>query len=107
MKRSNFNTMSTDELWLLREKIGSLLVKKVEAEKRELQKRLDELDRKFGNPADAERQRRPHPKVYPKFQNPKQPSQTWTGRGKQPHWVRDLLEAGMSIDDLRISSAIG
>jgi DNA-binding protein H-NS len=76
MKRTNFNAMSTDELWLLREKIGSLLVKKVEAEKRELQERLDELDRKFGNPADAERQRRPHPKVFPKFQNPRQPSQT-------------------------------
>jgi DNA-binding protein H-NS len=94
MKRSDFNTMSTDELWLLREKIGSLLVRKVQAEKRELQERLNELDRKLGNPADAERQRQrqPYPKVFPKFQNPKQPAQTWTGCGKQPHWVRDLLE---------------
>jgi DNA-binding protein H-NS len=43
-----------------------------------------ELGRQFGgSPADLP-QRRPYPKVTPKFKNPQDPSQTWSGRGKQP-----------------------
>jgi DNA-binding protein H-NS len=105
MKHSNFEKMSVDELWTLHERIGSILTTKMEAEKRELENRLSELNRKYGSSSNEDRSRRPYPKVLPKFQNPAQPDQTWAGRGKQPHWVRDLLEAGKSIDDLRISSS--
>jgi DNA-binding protein H-NS len=98
MKQNNFASMSVDELWSLREKTGQILTARIEAEKRQLQERLDEL----GPPADEARERRPYPKVLPKYQNPGQPTQTWAGRGKQPRWVSDMLEAGRSIDDLRI-----
>ncbi len=40
--------------------------------------------------------------VAPKYANPNNPMQTWTGRGKQPHWVRDALNAGASLDDFLI-----
>jgi DNA-binding protein H-NS len=33
------------------------------------------------------RERRPNPKVFPKYRNPKNRSETWTGRGKQPRWL--------------------
>jgi DNA-binding protein H-NS len=96
MKRIDFQSMSVDKLWALHEKIGSMLVTKVEADKRELEKRLGGKDR----PA-----RRPYPKVFPKFQNPEQPGQTWAGRGKQPRWVGELLAAGRTLEDLRIPTA--
>jgi DNA-binding protein H-NS len=102
MKQIDFRAMSLDELWVLHEKIGSLLTTKIEAEKRELEQRLDTLKRKFGHSTNGDRHRRPYPKVLPKFQNPNQPSQTWAGRGRQPRWVGELLKAGRSIDDLRI-----
>lgn len=38
----------------------------------------------------------------PKFFNPQDPSVTWSGRGKQPHWYRDHVAAGRSVDDIRI-----
>jgi len=38
----------------------------------------------------------------PKFANPANPSQTWTGRGRKPGWVVDALKAGKSIDSLAI-----
>src|SRR5437660_12270914 len=38
--------------------------------------------------------RRPYAKVHPKFRNPGPPHQTWSGRGHQPRWVRELLAAG-------------
>lgn len=33
-------------------------------------------------------------KVAPKYRNPANPEQTWTGRGKQPLWVQELNKAG-------------
>jgi DNA-binding protein H-NS len=103
MKHSNFEKMSVDELWTLHERIASILTTKMEAEKRELENRLGELNRKYGSSSNEDRSRRPYPKVLPKFQNPAQPYQTWAGRGRQPRWVSELLRAGTSIDDLRIA----
>lgn len=40
--------------------------------------------------------------VAPKYRNPKNAEQTWTGRGKQPLWVRDALAAGTSLASLAI-----
>jgi DNA-binding protein H-NS len=102
MKQNNFASMSVDALWSLREKTGQILTARIEAKKRQLQERLDELGPRLAPPADEARERRPYPKVLPKFQNPGRPTQTWAGRGKQPRWVSDMLEAGRSIDDLRI-----
>ncbi|GIX35901.1 MAG: DNA-binding protein [Lysobacteraceae bacterium] len=41
-------------------------------------------------------------KVAPKYRNPADPSQTWTGRGKRPLWVQAHLDAGGSLEALRI-----
>lgn len=41
-------------------------------------------------------------KVEPRFRNPADASQQWTGRGRQPKWVKDWLEAGNSIDGLKV-----
>lgn len=40
--------------------------------------------------------------VAPKYANPENTSETWTGRGRQPRWVKGHLDAGGSIDDLII-----
>jgi len=41
-------------------------------------------------------------KVAPKYRNPDNPEQTWTGRGRAPKWVEAHLVAGGSKDDLAI-----
>lgn len=41
-------------------------------------------------------------KIAPKYRNPADAEQTWTGRGRQPVWVREALEAGKTLDDLTI-----
>lgn len=41
-------------------------------------------------------------KGAPKYANPADPSQTWTGRGRQPNWVKAALKAGKALDDLAI-----
>ncbi len=40
--------------------------------------------------------------VRPKFRNPKDPSQTWSGRGGKPQWVLDHLAAGGTMEQLAI-----
>jgi DNA-binding protein H-NS len=38
----------------------------------------------------------------PRYRNPADRSQTWTGRGRQPKWIADALANGESLDDFRI-----
>lgn len=41
-------------------------------------------------------------KVAVQFRNPNNASEQWTGRGRQPLWVRSWVESGKSIDLLRV-----
>ena len=41
----------------------------------------------------------------PKYHNPKNPSQTWTGRGRQPTWIKEAIENGKSLDDFLIAKS--
>jgi DNA-binding protein H-NS len=40
--------------------------------------------------------------VAPKYRNPKDASQTWTGRGKRPRWFQALIDSGKKEGDLLI-----
>lgn len=40
--------------------------------------------------------------VAPKYRNPSNSAETWTGRGKQPHWVRNALASGKTLEQLAI-----
>mgnify|MGYP003624359972 CR=1 FL=1 len=58
-----------------------------------------------GKPAKKERKNKAKavkPKSKPQFANPADPSQTWTGKGRQPNWFRAEVEKGKSPDDMRI-----
>lgn len=41
-------------------------------------------------------------KAAPKYRNPENPEETWTGRGRKPHWVHAALTAGKDISELEI-----
>ena len=123
MNYKDLAKMSPDELWALFEEVRAILSRKLGAEMHELQRRLAKInghdkinghnkiinghdkinghDDKPGNGTKAHR--RPYPKVYPKYRNPDQPSETWSGRGVQPRWVRAQLRSGKRFDDLLIS----
>jgi DNA-binding protein H-NS len=98
MKRIELDRMRTDDLWSLHIEIAQLLQQRIEAEKLELEARLKLL----GGPVS---ERRPYPRVSPKYRNPDRPSETWAGRGKQPRWLVAQLGTGKRIDDFRIKMA--
>ncbi len=37
-----------------------------------------------------------------KYQNPDDPRQTWTGRGKRPAWIKAAIQQGRSLEELLI-----
>ncbi|MCY0916490.1 H-NS histone family protein [Massilia antarctica] len=41
-------------------------------------------------------------KVPMKFRNPDDATQVWSGRGRQPGWVKQWIESGRSLDDARL-----
>jgi DNA-binding protein H-NS len=94
--------MSVEELWLLRGEIIQALRRKITQEKRELERRLNLLHSKPPTKELAfNTQQRPHPKILPKFRNPAEPGETWSGRGKRPKWVIAQLKSGKKLEDLK------
>jgi DNA-binding protein H-NS len=112
-KKFDLDAMSTDEMWQLHVEIGRLLSARLTLEKRELEKRLARLRREKELPQsvtadgpsnDAPRERRSYPRVLPKYQNPNEPSETWSGRGKQPRWLTAALKTGHTIEEFVIAN---
>ena len=42
------------------------------------------------------------PTVEPKYRNPANAAETWTGRGKQPRWLAEYTKAGRKVEDFLI-----
>jgi DNA-binding protein H-NS len=114
MKKNDLEAMSVDDLWTLHERVSKILSVRIASEKRELEKRLAYLNR--GKVAVAQEAdlaarsvdgepRRKYPRVMPKYRNPSSPSETWSGRGKQPRWLVAAIKSGRKIDDFRIGVA--
>ena len=111
-KKSNARdlaSMSVDELWALRESIDAILAAKISVELNDLRRQLDRLNPKAADQHSlrkrskvAVQKQRSHRSVLPKYQNPTKPFETWTGRGRRPHWLRDQLISGKPLEDFRI-----
>lgn len=43
-------------------------------------------------------------KVAPKYRNPENPKETWSGRGMQPRWLAEQVKRGKSAADFLISA---
>lgn len=102
MKTTDLEKMSHDALWDLHQRILVVLHSKLQSEIRKRQGQIDELDRAFGESPDELLPRRPYPEVQPKFRNPDNPSETWSGRGKTPRWLTVLTESGRNRDEFKV-----
>jgi DNA-binding protein H-NS len=94
-------SMPLEELWEIHVRVTELLAAKLLVEKRELERRLEFLY----TVADRGKTRRPYPPVHPKFENPDEPHQVWSGRGKRPRWVAEKLSSGLALEDLSITQS--
>jgi DNA-binding protein H-NS len=90
MQTDDLNSMPTEDLWALYEAATAQLANKLAEEKARLHRREEKL-------------RKLH-LVPPKYQNPKNPAETWCGRGRHPRWLTALLRSGQGLDSLLIVS---
>jgi DNA-binding protein H-NS len=87
--------MSVDELWALYEVVARELGRKIKAHRSVLEDRLRFL-------GEGDRPKRSYQKLLPKYRNPSNPSETWTGRGKQPRWLTAQIRSGKELADFLI-----
>ncbi|HET6587517.1 MAG TPA: H-NS histone family protein [Oleiagrimonas sp.] len=91
------------------------LINKAESRKKEIhQDKVVKLRKKINDMIKAEgytfedifgarrKTRRSTGKVPPKYANPSNPSETWSGRGKRPRWFNAAIKAGKKEKDLLI-----
>jgi DNA-binding protein H-NS len=103
---TDLETLSLKELRQLQKDVESAINDYKDREKRRAIAEVEAFARERGvNPADlAAFLGRKGKKSLgaPKYANPADPSQTWTGRGRKPGWVIEALAAGRPLDDLSL-----
>jgi len=109
-KKFDLESMSIDEMWQLHESLVQILSHKLTSEKRELEKRLAKLgqdmparDSQPRQSQERTQKRRKYPAVLPRYRNPDNHTETWSGRGKQPRWLAAAITKGHSIEEFRIA----
>lgn len=101
----NLDDLSLKELKALQTQIAKAIATFDERRKRNALSELEEKARQYGfTLAELTGTTVPRKRASPgpKFVNPDNPAETWSGRGRKPRWFESALEAGKSVDDLRV-----
>lgn len=72
------------------------------AAREELEKRARELGFSLAELTGTPFRGRIRAPALPKYANPANSAETWSGRGRKPRWFEDAMSAGNTADDLRI-----
>jgi DNA-binding protein H-NS len=109
---NDLSTMSKKQLEKLLDDVQKALKAVQVKERKEAKKAAEKAAAKFGfslseltdHPGSKSTRRRNSPKNagIPKYANPDDPSQTWTGKGRQPQWYKDAIAAGKDPKSLEI-----
>jgi DNA-binding protein H-NS len=94
-------SMSIDRLMDLREKVETALKTRIASARTDLEARLKELS--GAGRSERAARRGPRGPVPPKYRNPDNPAETWTGRGLPPRWLTAALKKrGRRLEDFLI-----
>ena len=89
MARLNLDKMSYAELSELRSSVERMMLEKQSSERSALRQKMAEMAEAAGMSLDAllGRGRKGKGSVATKYRDPKNPENTWTGRGRMPLWM--------------------
>ena len=106
------NDMSLEELRTLRGQVERTINDFAERKRREAMEAAEEAVKKhgFSSLADVTGARRGRTAgrgktatrsagEEPRYANPQDPGQTWSGRGRRPGWIQEALASGKSLED--------
>ena len=104
--KPDISNLSVAELKKLTDEAGALIESKKEQELDAAYDRITEIAASVGVTLDElvargskTASRKP---VAPRYRNPENQQETWTGRGKQPRWLAAKLASGAKLDDFLI-----
>lgn len=99
----NLDKMSHDELVQLQKDVKKALASYAERRRKEALVEMQEVARRHGlDLADVVKGGKKGAMSPPKYRHPENPELTWAGRGRQPRWIKEALEQGKNLDDMRI-----
>ena len=101
----NLNSMALKELKELQSQVTKAIASFEDRKKKEALAELEEKAREMGftlaelTGATLIRKRSP---AVPKYANPANASDTWSGRGRKPRWFEAALKSGKTREDMAI-----
>jgi len=103
---TDLNSLSEPELQAFIEQAEKTLKEKQFAKRKEVILQIRELAASIGAIADIREGEKftdkRNSKVDPKYRNPADPLQTWTGRGLPPKWLQALIASGRNKSEFEI-----
>ena len=105
---NDLNAMSRKELLSLRTNVEKALSTVAAREKKAALEAAERAAAEHGftlaelQGASGGKAQRAKPKSPAKYRNPTNAADTWSGRGRKPHWVLDLQKSGKNLEDYMI-----
>lgn len=100
----DISSLSVAELERLKGSIDNAIANRRDTELTGLREQIEEMVANAGFTIDEVMQARTSKKriIKPKYRNPNNPEQTWSGRGRKPGWVEEWTSSGRSLDECLI-----
>lgn len=100
--------LTAKELEGLRDKITPLIALRREDDKARVRAEMERMAQEHGFASaieviggETKKTRKPRAPSETTYQSPDDPSLVWMGRGRKPAWVKEALENGKTLDDLK------
>ncbi|SDW15827.1 H-NS histone family protein [Roseicitreum antarcticum] len=101
----DISSLSLKELKKLHKETGAAIETYSERKRQEALAELEAVARDKGYTlaelTGVSGKKKPKP-VVAKYSNPTDPTQKWSGRGRKPRWVTELLASGKTLSDIEI-----
>ena len=105
MVKINLDKLSLDELEKLQKDVQAAILQFEKRRKAEAKKALEAVAKEHGMTLSeilGGQTKNNRASAPPKFKNPADASQTWSGRGRQPAWFKEAIASGESPESLAI-----
>jgi len=110
MQSIDLSRLSLVELRQLSRELGGELKRKEEEEQRRVLEEMKRLAGSIGKTVEEvlrieeeqKKKKKRRPPKDPQYRSTRDPNLTWSGRGKQPAWVKEELEEGRSLEELKV-----
>lgn len=105
VKKNDLSKLSMDELKQLKKDVEAAIKGFAERRRAEALKAIEAVAKEHGMSVDeivSGKGKGRKAKAPAKYANPANPSETWSGRGRQPAWYKDAISAGKKPDSMKI-----